>query len=246
MVVDPGTLSLVAPPAAVAYLGYKAYKSHSKKRKEKHRKREAQAQFNLDMLQDALDQGGSYDEMVSRIAKGYQGKANQLPQFLEQNKHLLITGLLKTDAAKELMDTQGFMNRTYAPGVADIETGARQAARAGSSGLAMSGLSAAGVGSAMAAQTRLGAGAAKGNLYANLMNQHLNARYGMQRDVAGMAMGFPPSAPTGGGGGTDWSGIAMGAGQIAATIIPSLFPSGGGGAAAPRAAPKTGGQGPIY
>lgn len=206
------------------------YDKHKERNKAKHQRRDDQASRNLQVIQDALEGGGSYDEMVRRIAQGYQGKAQHLPQFLEQNKHLLITGLLKTDAAKQLMDTEAFMGRTYAPGVANIEQGVRQATRAGSSALAMSGLSASGVGAAMASQARLGAGTMKGNMYADLMNQHLQARYGMQRDVAGMAMGFPPQQQQGGGGGgTNWTNIAMGAGQIAATLIPGLLPRGGGG-----------------
>ena len=212
----------MVPAIGAVSEGIHQYDKHQQRNKAKGARREDIASQNLDMLQSSITQGGSYQDIVMRVAKGYQGKANQLPQFLEQNKHLLITGLLNTDAAKDLTDQGRFLGATYAPAVGQMAQAQVASRREAAGGLARSGLSAAGVGPAMAQRARLSMGASRGAMYADLIQQHLNARYNLQRDVAGMAMGFPPQQAQGKPG-TDYSdiiGALIGAGgRIASAAI---------------------------
>jgi len=241
------TAGAVGGPLGLVGMGaYDLYHGQREKGQAKQMSEDERRKTNFALLNDSIDQGGSFDQILDRIRKGYTGDPRELPDFLEQNKAFLASGLLKTDAAKDLMDTGRFMGLTYAPGAGNIEQGALQGQQAAAGGLAMSGLSASGVSPALAMNTRLQAGAAKGNMYSNLMSSHLQSRFNLSQDVAGMALGFaPPARPQSMP--TDYSGYAAGAGAIIGAAMPYMFPGGGGGNQAPRQgykqAPTQGGGG---
>ncbi len=218
-----GGTAIAGPAGFVIGAGMDLYKQQRERGQRKQMSEDERRKTNFALLNDSIDQGGSFDQILDRIRKGYTGDPRELPDFLEQNKAFLASGLLKTDAAKDLMDTGRFMGLTYAPGAGNIEAGLLQGQQAAAGGLAMSGLSASGVSPALAMNTRLQAGAARGNLYSSLMSSHLQNRYNLTQDVAGMALGFaPPARPQSMP--TDYSGYLSGAGAIIGAALPTLFP----------------------
>lgn len=225
-------------PLGLAGMGaYDLYRSQREKGQAKQMSEDQRRKANFQLLNQALDEGGSFDEMMARLRKGYIGDPRELPDFLEQNKSFLASGLLKTDAAKDLTDTGRFMGLTYAPAVGQVEAGIGQAQQAAAGGLALSGLSASGASPALAMNARLQGGAARGSLYSGLMSQHLQNRWNLNSDVAGMALGFaPPARPSGSG--TDYSGYAAGVGALIGAAMP-MFGGGGGGQTAPKPGYKT-------
>lgn len=242
--------SYVVPGVGLGVKGYHDYTTGRQRGKEKQARESDRRKRNFGLLQDSIDQGGSFDQIMARLRKGYEGDPNELPQFLEQNKAFLASGLLNTDAAKDMTDTGRFMGLTYGPGAGQIEQGISQATNMGAGGLSMSGMSASGASPALAMNARLQGGAAKGQLYSGLMQQHLQNRWNLNSDVAGMALGFaPPARPSGGG--QDYSGYFAGAGALIGAALP-LVAGSGGGARQPAAQTQgykqqpTGGQGGLY
>jgi hypothetical protein len=115
------------------------------------------------------------------------------------------------------MDPKRATEMAYRPGAAAIASGTEQGLRGARGSLAMSGLSSSGAYPMLEAQMRMQSAGMQGNLYSNLMQQNMQNRWNITRDVAGMGMGMAPSGGGQGGGssGSSWAGpLASAAGSF--------------------------------
>lgn len=207
------------------------------RKRAKRAEREARERRNLSRMQN-VEEGGDWADMVRKFSEGWEGDPGYIPEHMQKFAPMLFANLLKTGAAKDLMDPSIIKRDVYGPGAATIASGAEQGLRGARGSLALSGLSASGAYPMLEAQMRMQAGGMQGNLYSNLMMQQRQNSWNMTRDVAGMGQGMQPAGGGGqgpGSSGSDWVGPAASAlGSFAGWYMnrpqsaPSQ-PSGGGG-----------------
>lgn len=190
----------------------------------------AEQQHNLALAGSLGDDGGDWADIMRRLPAGHAGEAKNFGENLRQMAPLIMAQLLKTDAAKDIMDFGRMTDIAYQPAVQQMERGTLGAIESTRGAMALSGMGQGTAMPAMEGQMRMAAAGNRGNMYQSMLLQNLQSRYNIQQNVAAMGMGMAPAPMQGGGGGgTDWGPIAAAAGSA----LGSYFGGGGGGGRQP-------------
>lgn len=173
---------------------------------------------NLELIAQAGQRGGGFQDIMGGILEGFSGNASHIPGFFKNFAPFIMAQLLQTDAAKDLMDTDRLSQLAYAPVASNIEQQRAMTMRGVRGALAQSGMAHSGALPHMEAQLGMQAAGQKGSILNNLILQQLMQRWNMTRDVAGMGLGLPGATAGGGGGNIDWGSLLSGAGSAAGGI----------------------------
>lgn len=168
-------------------------------------------------------EGGDLSSIYGDIAKNFRGSSRQLAEHMQRFRPLIMSQLLKTKAARDLLDTDKYAQAAYAPGANLIESATNRGLRSLRGSLALNGLTAGGVYPGLEASMRFQAASSRAALLNQVQSEQLQNRYNLQRDIAQMQMGLPAQNYSQGGGTDQWMQILMqlmsGAGQIGAAAI---------------------------
>lgn len=157
--------------------------------------------------------GGDWADYEREFAKRYRGSSKHLATHLQRFRPLIMSQLLKTKAARDLLEGNEYARSAYAPGANMIERSVSEGMRSMRGGLAMSGLTAGGAYPGLEASMRFQAASARGALLNQVQSEQMMMRFNLQQQVAAMGAGIPftPAAPR-----QDNSGMwALLAGQLA-------------------------------
>lgn len=204
------TGTVLAPGVGTAVGAYADQQTNREAKKAAQKRARATRDYggdpNVALIDQAGNQGGNFADITGRIAKGFRGSSKQLAQHFERFRPLILSQLLKTGAAKDLLETDKFAQAAYAPGANQIESGVNQGLRSLRGSLAMNGLTAGGVYPGLEASLRFQAASARGALLNQVQMEQLQNRYNMQRDIASLSAGLPASGVQSQGG-MDWGAL---------------------------------------
>lgn len=189
-----------------------------------------------DFLGGQKGMGGQAD-LFADILGGFKGGPGELEGFMERAAPFLAQSLRGGAGAQYMLDPSnwdmGAMG-AYGPGAGQIGLGGAQAQRAGQGALARMGLGRSGASAALAQQALQQTTGQQAGLFSNLFqraqqNRMMNAQnaYGINRDIAQLALGQTPTPRMSGGGPSQ--GAAGLSGALAG--VGALAPLGGVGAA---------------
>lgn len=135
--------------------------------------------------------GGDFSQIMGDIAQNFRGSSRHLAEHFQRFRPLILSQLLKTKAAKDLLETDRFAQGAYAPGANMIESATNRGLRSLRGSLALNGLTAGGVYPGLEASMRFQAASSRAALLNQVQMEQLQNRYNLQRDIAQMQAGLP-------------------------------------------------------
>ncbi len=168
---------------------------------------------NVELINLMGQGGGDWSDIMNRMLQGWSGRGKHIPKHFQKFAPFIMANLLKTDQARDLMDTTRLTDLAYAPAAAEIQQGAQTAMRDARGAMAQAGLTTSGALPSMTSQIQMQAAGQRGSILNRMLTGQLQQRWAMTRDVGGMAFGFPGGSAGSGSQGTDWSAAAGAAGN---------------------------------
>jgi hypothetical protein len=147
--------------------------------------------------------------------------AGEIGRHTQMLAPAFFSNLLKTGAARDLMDTDRMMATRFQPAAAKIGAGTEASLRNVQNSLAMSGLSASGAMPMLQGQLQSQQAGQMGDMLNRMLTEQAYTKWGMTRDVAGMGFGYAPMGQVPGQG-TDWAALAGAGGQVIGSWLGGL------------------------